>query len=273
MQPYDDSDVQKLLQGNPAPSFHTLPVHGRNIHYVTTGNADRPLVMFIHGTPGSWKAFAAYLDDDMLAAHAHLAAIDRLGFGKSGPGSLVTSLQKQAASLAPIIARESYTGQALLVGHSLGGSIAVRLAMDFPELVFALVLVAPSLDPALEKPRWYNRLAAAPLIHRLVPEKLALANREVMVLSAELRQMQPFWQRLRLPVTVIQGMQDRLVDPGNAAFAESMMGKQVEVMRIADAGHFVLWNRPEIIRQVVYQQVQTSSQASRARKARRHDNP
>jgi len=253
---YDESDVQKLLQGNPAPSFHRIASGGREIHYVATGSRQKPLVVFIHGTPGSWKAFAVYLADDGLSSRAQLVAVDRPGFGQSGYGRLLTALKRQAASLVPILKRESRADGAVLVGHSLGGSVAVRIAMDYPHLVKALVLVAPSLDPALEQPRWYNRIAAAPLIRRMIPEKLSLANREVMVLSEELHRMMPLWKHVRVPTTVIQGMKDRLVDPGNADFVQSRLGEQAEVVRIADAGHFILWNRPEVIRQAILQHLE-----------------
>ncbi len=55
-------------------------------------------------------------------------------------------------------------------------TIAVRIAMQYPEQVCGLVLVAPSLDPDLEKPRWYNKLAASPLVRWMIPNKMQLAN-------------------------------------------------------------------------------------------------
>src|SRR3546814_16092495 len=48
---------------------------------------------------------------------------------------------------------------AIVVGHSLGGPIAAKLAMDYPDRVRGLLLLAPSVAPALEAPRWYQRLA------------------------------------------------------------------------------------------------------------------
>ena len=120
--------------------------------------------------------------------------------------------------------------------------------MDYPEKIAALLLVAPSLDPELEKPRWYNNLADYQLISWLLPTELDLANLEVMALPDELKQMVPLWNTLEIPITLIQGEKDKLVHPDNADFAEKMVPRGLRVVRLEDAGHFVLWKQPEIIK-------------------------
>jgi pimeloyl-ACP methyl ester carboxylesterase len=109
------------------------------------------------------------------------------------------------------------------------------------------VLVSPSIDPALEKPRWYNRVASWPLIRWEIPTKLALANEELMPLEGELSKMLPLWQRVQVPVIVIQGQKDRLVSPASADFAERELGRRAKIIRVPDAGHFILWQQPSII--------------------------
>ena len=61
-------------------------IDGRTIHYAMTGNADKPTLFFIHGSPGSWDAFKTYLKDEDLRANFRLISIDRPGFGQSGYG-------------------------------------------------------------------------------------------------------------------------------------------------------------------------------------------
>ena len=104
--------------------------------------------------------------------------------------------------------------------------------MDYPDKIAALVLVAPSLDPELEKPRWYNNLADYKLMSWLLPTELDLANLEVMALPDELRQMGPLWSTLDLPITLIQGEKDKLVHPDNADFAEKMVPRNLRVVRL-----------------------------------------
>ncbi len=246
--PYDKTAIEATFAERQHANFFEFAVGDHIIHYVAAGQRNAPLVVLIHGTPGSWHAYADFLTDELLRSKAYLVAVDRPGFGKSNPGDIVTSLEQQAAFLQPIIERESIDRRAILVGHSLGAPIAARLAMDYPQNVSGLVLVAPSLDPELEKPRWYNHLAASILINWAVPEELALANREIMPLSAELAQMLPRWSRIQIPVIVVQGEEDELVSPANADFASRMLNDHVSVERVADQGHFILWNRPGLIR-------------------------
>ncbi|KPJ78955.1 MAG: hypothetical protein AMJ54_01135 [Deltaproteobacteria bacterium SG8_13] len=246
--PYDKSAVEKEFVARQHATFTEITAGGRSIHYVAAGQHDAPLIVMIHGTPGSWHAYAELMTDESLLARAYLVAVDRPGFGKSGRGGIVASIEQQAAFLQPIIERESIDRRAILVGHSLGAPIAVRLAMDYPKLVSGLVLVAPSLDPDLEKPRWYNHLAASALINWALPDELALANQEIMPLSAQLAEMLPRWACIRVPVIVVQGEKDKLVSPGNADFAQRVLKDRATVVRVADQGHFVLWNRPLLIR-------------------------
>jgi pimeloyl-ACP methyl ester carboxylesterase len=61
------------------------------------------------------------------------------------------SLRMQSACLAPLLRLGKSAKKPILVGHSLGGPVAARLAMDYPDEVGGLILVAPSIDPELEK--------------------------------------------------------------------------------------------------------------------------
>jgi pimeloyl-ACP methyl ester carboxylesterase len=246
--PYDKSAIEKKFVDQQHARFSQYVAGDRIIHYAAAGRRGAPLVVLIHGTPGSWHAYAELMTDELLLSKAYLVAVDRPGFGKSSKGGIVTSLAQQAAFLQPLIERESTSRKAILVGHSLGAPIAARFAMDYPKLVTGMVLVAPSLDPDLEKPRWYNHVAASSLVAWAVPKELALANQEIMPFSQELAKMIPLWSRIQVPVIVVQGEKDRLVSPANADFAERMLNDQATLVRVADQGHFILWKRPRLIR-------------------------
>ena len=248
----DAKAMQALFEDRNQPVFGKYAVYDRFINFAEIPSSGNLLIVFLHGTPGSWDNWVHYMADKHLAAKTHLIAVDRPGFGMSSAKGVILSLQKQAEYLRPIFDRNTSEQRILLVGHSLGASIAVRMAMEYPEQLCGLVLVAPSLDPALEKPRWYNKLAASPLFHWMIPEEMKLANDEVMVLEEELTKMLPLWDTLKIPVTVIQGGKDKLVLPANADFAEKMLkNKKPDIIRVADAGHFILWEQPEIIRDAI----------------------
>ena len=244
--PYEED--MDLIFGDLVPEFHSYSTEGQTIYYVEIGSPSSPPVLFLHGTPGSWSAFGDYLSDPQLADSMHMVAVDRPGFGRSDHTNLLPSLAAQSEVFGPLLERLARDCGAVLVGHSLGAPLAVRMAMDFPKKVAALVLVAPSLDPDLEQPRWYNKVADTTLVNWLLPTELALANQEVMVLPGELQEMLPLYPTLDLPITLIQGEKDKLVHPDNADFAEKMVPDRLRVVRLEEAGHFVLWEQPELIK-------------------------
>ena len=232
-----------------ASAFVSTPL-GR-VHYVAAGQASpvEARVLFVHGSPGTWDGWKGYLGDPTLRAAARLLAADRLGFGGSERGRAVPSLAEQAASLAAVLEAEPGP-PAIVVGHSLGGPIAARLAMDRPDLVAGLLLVAPSIDPEEERHRWYNVAGATRVVQWFLPVDWTISNRELWPLRQELEAMLPRWAEVRCPTIVVQGLDDDLVPPANADFAERRLaGAGVRIDRYAGENHFILWQRPETVRE------------------------
>ena len=253
-----DKAITEYFKEEPVkPSFHTLLSNGRLIHYALitghqSGTGSLPVVVFVHGSPGSWDAFIAFFKDSSLYNRARLISVDRFGYGKSGLGIPEQSLQKQAAAVAAVIKEVMPSGQALLVGHSLGGPVVARLAMDFPNRVSGLILVAPSIDPALEKQEWYRPALASFPIRYLLPKELDVSNREIKPLKGELMRMMPLWASVTVPVTVIQGDKDDLVPPGNADFAKRMLTHApVTIQMLPGMNHFIPWRRADTIHDAI----------------------
>ena len=253
-----DKEIEKYFQHSTVkPTFHFLKVNERIIHYAEIGSDSLPLVVFVHGSPGSWTAFIDFFKDSSLYNHAKLFAVDRLGFGKSGLGKEESSIQKQAHSIAEIIKAQEKNTKAILVGHSFGGPVVARLAMDNPEKAGALVLVAGSIDPALEKKEWFRPLLGSLPIRYILPLDVDVSNREISSLKGELIQMQELWSTIHCPVTVIQGEKDDLVPPGNAAFAKRMLlNAPVKMEMIPGMNHFIPWRRPDLIKKAVLEELE-----------------
>lgn len=235
------------------PTFHYVTQGPHRLHYARLAVSDTlPMVLFIHGSPGSWDAFIGFFADSALYHQAQLVSVDRLGFGKSGLGEPEPALQVQAAAIAPLLRLSQSPRKPILVGHSLGGPVAVRLAMDYPAYVGGLVLVAPSIDPALEKKEWYRGLGATSLGRKWLPTELDVSNQEILPLKGELERMMPLWSKIRVPVTVIQGTDDDLVPPGNADFARRMLvHAPTRILMVPQMNHFIPWRRPDLIRNAV----------------------
>jgi pimeloyl-ACP methyl ester carboxylesterase len=231
-----------------ASRWAPLPGGGR-VHYVAAGESASPRrVLFVHGSPGTWEAWRIFLTHDDLAGNAALFALDRPGFGGTDRGRAEGSLARQAAALAAVLDQEG-GGPAVIAGHSLGGPIAARLALDRPELVSGLLLVAPSIDPESEERRWFNVAGSLRVVQWFLPVDWIASNREIWPLKRELAEIAPRLAEIRAPVVVLQGEKDELVDPANADFVgRAFTGASVEIERFPDLGHFLLWQRPDLVR-------------------------
>ncbi|MBO0763291.1 MAG: alpha/beta hydrolase [Hyphomicrobiaceae bacterium] len=127
------------------PRGRFMEVDGERLHYVDTGG-DQPAVVMIHGLGGNLLHFD-YALAGRLAGAFRLILVDRPGSGYStrAAGADV-SLTAQAAAIAKLIAALGLA-RPLLVGHSLGGAVALALALDNPDCVGGLALLAPLTHP------------------------------------------------------------------------------------------------------------------------------
>jgi pimeloyl-ACP methyl ester carboxylesterase len=101
----------------------------------------QPTVVLIHGlseTRGVWWRQKSFLEPTM-----RVVSYDIRGFGASPTGAADGTVQQMADDLGQLLSAFE-TGPAWLVGFSMGGVIAQRFALDFPELTKGLVLVASS---------------------------------------------------------------------------------------------------------------------------------
>ena len=232
----------------------SMPAY-RKIHAVYVGQPDSlPLVLLVHGSPGSADAYLSYLADTSLSREACLVSVDRPGFGyTSGFGRAEGSLERQAAAVEAIRKQLAPGQKAILVGHSLGGPVIARYAMDYPDQVAGLVIVAGSIDPDLEEHPWWQTAVDVPPLRWLTPKSLWTSNREIKLLEAELRAILPRWADIRCPVTVIHAEDDSLVPFGNVAFARRMLVNSTGYREIIlpKGDHFILWSRQPLIRQAI----------------------
>lgn len=235
----------------------TYQVDGRTIRYAEIGDETLPLVIFVHGAPGGLGDYQAFLADSSLYTKAHLIAVDRAGYGYSGFGKSVTSIEQQAKYIQPLLAKNKSAKKPILVGHSYGGPVVARMAMDFPEQIGSLILAAPALDPEQEKIFWINKPASWFVFRWLVPRAFRVANDEKMAHAEELALMMPYWKDIKIPVTYIHGEADDLVPYGNTDFAKKMLkNAALELVLEKYMGHLIPWKRPELIHDAVLKHVE-----------------
>lgn len=246
-------EINKYIAELPDGADYTYyELEHRKMHYITTDAQKLPTVIFIHGSPGSLSAFKHFLKDSTLSSQAQLISIDRPGFGQSNFGWSEKSLKKQSQLLLPILELNKSMSPIILVGHSLGGPLIARMAMDFPELVDGIIMVAPSIDPELEPEEWFRPILYSPFFRWMVPKSFRVSNDEIYFLKEELEEMLPLWKNIEIPVSVIQGGKDTLVPPANADFAKKMLINSIpRIILREDMNHFVPWSNPELIKQEI----------------------
>jgi pimeloyl-ACP methyl ester carboxylesterase len=115
----------------------TILLHGRPLSYVEAGSG--PVLLLIHGMAGNLGNWRPVIGP--LARRYTVIAPDLPGHGESAPGGGDYSLGALAASLRDLLIVLGHE-RATLVGHSLGGGIAMQFAYQFPEATERLVLVS-----------------------------------------------------------------------------------------------------------------------------------
>jgi pimeloyl-ACP methyl ester carboxylesterase len=236
--------------------------------------------LLIHGLTGQMLNFTHSLLD-RLTGDFRVVILDRPGSGYSTrPADAAATLTAQAQ----IISRFCDVlrlGRPLVVGHSLGGAIALALALDHPKQVSGLALLAPATQrPDHVPPPFNGLLIGSPLLRRIiawtlatpvsirssaqtlpllfgpepVPDDFAVRGGGLLVLrpsafigaSADLVEtrgepgdMQPPYENLTVPVGILFGADDRILDP--TLHGKSLVAKvrSAELELIEGAGHMI----------------------------------
>jgi pimeloyl-ACP methyl ester carboxylesterase len=126
------------------PDGQFADVNGARLHYLDIGEGT-PIVL-VHGLGGQLRNFT-YALSELLVPHHRLIVVDRPGSGYStcqGDGD--RGLAAQAAMIVELMDQLGLE-KPLVVGHSLGGAIALAMALDHPGKIGGLALLAPLTQP------------------------------------------------------------------------------------------------------------------------------
>ncbi|MEA2512135.1 MAG: hypothetical protein QOJ59_1622 [Thermomicrobiales bacterium] len=138
----DVEHAASAAEADPSPREETVTLaDGRAIAALIAGPGDARKIVFIHGLGGSQSTWQIVLGE--LAERYRVAAIDLPGHGqsdKSAPVSADYSVPALAAAVAEALESLKLT-PAIVVGHSLGGAVAMQLATEHADAVAGLVLV------------------------------------------------------------------------------------------------------------------------------------
>lgn len=259
----------------PIGSF--VQTSGGKVHVIERGlsDADAPVMVFIHGASGSGREGLITLAPG-LEDKGRILLPDRPGLGWSERPDTGWQLGVQAAMLAEAL-RASGVQRAVIVGHSFGGAVSLRLALDHPDLVASLVLLAPASHPFPAGVATYNVLGAHPVIGpafvHLVPivgpmmarngirtvfapnpvmpgyaEKLGLGltfrpgnfrnnARDIAAAAAEFGEQAKRYPNLRMPISILSGSKDHVLWPSIHAAGIRRDVPHTELIILPETGH------------------------------------
>ena len=145
----------------------TADANGIRIHYEVHGEG-RPLLLIL-GLGADVSEYTALIDQ--LAARSRVIAFDNRGAGRSDKPDAPYSIELMAADALGVMDALGAT-RADLLGISLGGRIALELALGHPERVERLILVSTSarVVPSLRRRRLYPLLSGMPLFRSRHPQ-------------------------------------------------------------------------------------------------------
>ena len=148
------------------PCGRFVEADGAILHVREAGPDGAPRILLIHGASSNLLELWGPLAGEFSPLH-RVIAYDRPGMGHSTRARRgAHELGAQARAAARVL-EATGAGPALIVAHSLGSAVALRLALERPELVSGLVLIAPACNPYPGKPAWWARLSATPVLGAL----------------------------------------------------------------------------------------------------------
>lgn len=222
------------------------------------GDRGTPVVL-VHGLSGSSRWWSRNIP--ALAKEHRVAAVDLTGFGRTRRFGTPTPLPPSFDSLVETLIRwleQTFHEPVHLVGHSMGGQIAIRLTDRRPDLVRSLVLVSSSgipLNFSLGTRLRNLMVPAAGLVSfsplllwdflRAGPTSVAVASAHLLADDAR-----PAMQRVRVPTLILWGEHDPLLPLSHAQqIKDAIPGSRLIIL--PDAGHVAMWDAADEFNRVV----------------------
>ncbi len=271
------------------PLGRFVKVGGSRIHYLERGSG--PTLLLIHGLGSSMRTFTHSMLD-RLAGEFRVILMERPGSGESTREPRACARVRSQAETVSDFIRVLELDRPVLVGHSLGGAVALAVALEHPEQVGGLALVAPLANvqetvPAVFRgllitSRAIRRFAAwtvatpTAILRRarvldtlfgpdpvppdfatvgggllsLRPKSFCSASEDLVALKDELPAMVERYPELQLPVGILYGTGDRVLDHRlhGAQVAAKIKGAELELI---EGGHMLPLTAPDVVAEFI----------------------
>jgi pimeloyl-ACP methyl ester carboxylesterase len=232
----------------------------RLVHYEVFGRRGAPII-FLHSWMGSWRYWVPVMD--VISEHYRAYALDFWGFGESDHGRHTFTIADYEQMLIAFM-DDMGIRKANLVGHGLGGMVAVGAASHSPERFLRIVTVSTPLDGSIisesakpatlsrllgrSKPAniWSKLLSGIPVendeVNKELKEDTDNLSEEVVQIVYESIVSTDVTSILKtledIPLLAIYGEKDTLVPPGHATVLDNENGLPQQRIVLPKTSHF-----------------------------------
>ena len=191
-----------------------------SLHFVEKGRG-KPLIL-LHGNGEDGSYFEHQID--CFSADYRVIALDTRGHGQSPRGEKPFTIVQFAEDLHDFM-DENGIDQAILLGFSDGGNIALTFALKYPERVEKLILNGANLFPSGVKARYQWPIEIGYRVARLFSKKSEDPHIDPVELT-----------RLTMPVLVVAGTKDMIKEKHTRLIYKSLPNAQLSII---EGNHFV----------------------------------
>ncbi len=154
-------DYRRRVEAAYPPRGRLVETRAGVLHVIETGNPEGAPVILVHGAVSSARDIS-YALTPVLSQHRVLA-VDRPGFGWSPPTRAKNRLDAHARAVKALIDAEGLE-RPVIVGHSYGAAVALKLGLRHADRLGAIVVLGPASQSYVGPAAWYNYAGAAPII-------------------------------------------------------------------------------------------------------------
>ena len=166
--------VLRAQRAHPARG-RRVAVSGATLHVVDIGPRDAagPSIVMLHGASANLEVMRQPIGE-RLAKNHRVILIDRPGHGWSTRARLEDSTPEIQGWMIEEALAKLGLGEAVFVVHSWAGALGLRMALDYPQRVVGLVMLAPVAYPWPGGVGRYNKIVSTPLIGLLLAYTITL---------------------------------------------------------------------------------------------------
>ena len=248
--PKSDKEVLEILRTESNQVFvryvHYNDKPVRTIHMQKKIDSKLPILILIHGSPGSALDFKSYLLDQEINKKYNIITYDRIGYGNENRGEVVKSLKEEVEVLHAVI-DDHQASKVILAGYSYGGTTALASPKKFKKKL----LLAPAVRGDLEPMYWAIKLYEWKITRPIVPKVFQAATEEKLRHITELVDYENQWDISDTKIISIHGKLDRIVPYKNSIFLENKLDPGIfKLITLEKGRHDLIWTNFEVIKNI-----------------------